>query len=212
VKEELTAGHVLVVGPGGGAALASDHVLVLGPGGGSKLAGRAAAVGDWMKAGGRLLAIGLDEAEANAVLPAKISMKKAEHIAAFFEPPGRASPFAGIGPADVHTRDPRELPLVTGGAEAVGDGVLAGGGGAVFCQLAPWQFDYSKQYNVKRTFRRSSFLVTRLLANLGAAGSTPLLDRFRRPVAAAAPEKRWLEGFYLDAPEEMDDPYRYFRW
>ena len=25
-------------------------------------------------------------------------------------------------------------------------------------------------------------------------------------------EKRWLDGVYLDAPEEWDDPYRYFRW
>jgi hypothetical protein len=25
-------------------------------------------------------------------------------------------------------------------------------------------------------------------------------------------EKRWLEGLYLDTPEEWDDPYRFFRW
>jgi len=25
-------------------------------------------------------------------------------------------------------------------------------------------------------------------------------------------EKRWLEGLYLDVPEEWDDPYRFFRW
>ena len=25
-------------------------------------------------------------------------------------------------------------------------------------------------------------------------------------------EKRWLDGLYLDAPEEWDDPYCYFRW
>jgi hypothetical protein len=23
---------------------------------------------------------------------------------------------------------------------------------------------------------------------------------------------RWLDGLYFDAPEEMDDPYRFFRW
>ena len=74
---------------------------------------------------------------------------------------------------------------------------------------------------MKRTCRRTAFLVTRLLANLGAAGpmttsgrspSTPLLDRFHRPVAAGNAEKRWLDGLYLDPPEEMDDPYRFFRW
>jgi len=197
--------------PGDGAAedLSAGHVLVVGPGGGAALAGRAAAVAAGLKAGGRLLAIGLDEAEA-ALLPSKVSLKKAEHIAAFFDPPGRASPLAGVGPADVHNRDPRELQLVTGGAEALGDGVLASAGGVVFCQLAPWTFDYAKQYNVKRTFRRASFLVARLLSNLGAAGETPLLARFSKP--AAGGETRWMEGLYLDAPEEMDDPYRFFRW
>jgi len=25
-------------------------------------------------------------------------------------------------------------------------------------------------------------------------------------------ERRWLDGLYLDAPEEWDDPYRFFRW
>ena len=141
-------------------------------------------------------------------------MKKAEHIATWFEPPGVSSPLAGIGPADVHNRDPREMPLVSGGATVIGDGVLAeaDGGKVVFCQLAPWQFDYAKQYNLKRTYRRTSFLVTRLLANLGAAGPTPILARFSTPVDAAKPEKRWLDGLYLDAPEEWDDPYRFFRW
>ena len=43
-----------------------------------------------------------------------------------------------------------------------------------------------------------------------AAGRTPLLERFRSPAEAA--ERRWLHGFYLDEPEEWDDPYRFFRW
>ena len=82
----------------------------------------------------------------------------------------------------------------------------------VFCQLVPWQFDPAKQMNLKRTFRRASCLVTRLAANMGVAADTPLLARFRRPVNPSKPERRWLEGFYLDVPEEWDDPYRFFRW
>jgi hypothetical protein len=27
-----------------------------------------------------------------------------------------------------------------------------------------------------------------------------------------ASEKRWLDSFYMDIPEEWDDPYRFFRW
>jgi len=205
----------VAVGAYDGGAPADDQVLVVGPGGGRELlAPRAAAIGDWLKAGGHLLALGLDEEDARALGPLKVTMKKAEHIAAVFEPFGAGSPLAGIGPADVHNRDPRELPLVSGGARVIGDGVLAeaDGAGVVFCQLVPWQFDYAKQYNLKRTYRRASFLVTRLLAGMGVAGSTPVLERFSRPVDPAKPEKRWLDGLYLDPPEEMDDPYRFFRW
>ena len=141
-------------------------------------------------------------------------MRQAEHIATFFPPPRADSLLAGIGPADVHDRDPRERPLVSGGAGIVGDGVLASADNAsvALCQLAPWQFDYSRQYNLKRTYRRTSFALSRLLANMGVAGSTPLLDRFKTPISPARPETRWLEGLYLDQPEEMDDPYRFFRW
>jgi hypothetical protein len=54
--------------------------------------------------------------------------------------------------------------------------------------------------------------VARLLANMGVAAETPVLDRVKSPVSAAKPEKRWLDGLYLDQPEDMDDPYRFFRW
>jgi hypothetical protein len=47
---------------------------------------------------------------------------------------------------------------------------------------------------------------------MGLASSTPILSRLHSPVKATEAEKRWLDGFYLDVPEEWDDPYRYFRW
>jgi len=31
-------------------------------------------------------------------------------------------------------------------------------------------------------------------------------------VDAAKAEKRWLNGLYLDTPQEWDDPYRFFCW
>ena len=197
-----------------GGALPADHVLVVGPGGGPQLAPSAATIGSWLEAGGNLLAIGLDEAGANAFLPSRVSMKREEHICAAFESLGADLLLAGVSPADTMNRDPRELSLVTGGASVVGNGVLAQGQNAnvVFCQLVPWEFEHQKQMNLKRTYRRASFLLARLLANLGVAGSTPLLGRFGDPVTPASPGKRWLEGLYLDQPEEWDDPYRFFRW
>jgi beta-galactosidase/beta-glucuronidase len=194
--------------------LTADHVLIVGSGGGKTLAGDAAAIAKWLKDGGHVMAIGLNGTEAEAFLSSKIKTKRLEHIAAHFTPPAKDSLVAGIGPADEHNRDPREIPLVTAGATVLGDGIVAHAADAnvVFCQFVPWQFDPKKQMNLKRTFRRASFLVTRLAANMGLALSTPILDRFHRPVDAAKGEKRWLDGLYLDVPEEWDDPYRYFRW
>jgi hypothetical protein len=216
---------------------ADDEVLVVAAGGGRELAEDAARVADWLAEGGHVLALGLDEQEASAFLPMKVAMRNEEHIAAYFEPFGVDSLLAGVAPADVHNPAPRELPLVCVDA-AIGGGVLGKveGANVVFCQLPPYgvggdegagaepwlSSDGTEQHNLKRTYRRTCFLLTRLLANMGVAGSTPLLERFSTPVGRSAgdfvaasgdPTKgRWLEGLYLDVPEAWDDPYRFFRW
>jgi hypothetical protein len=66
--------------------------------------------------------------------------------------------------------------------------------------------------NLKRTFRCVARLVTRLAANMGVVGATPILHRLASPVEPAKAERRWLDGLYLEVPEEWDDPYRFFRW
>jgi hypothetical protein len=194
--------------------LAPGRVLIVGPGGGQKLAGDAALIGKWLQAGGNLLALGLDRADAQALLGPTIDMKSGEHISASFEPTGMHSLLVGVGPADVHNRDPRKFPLVSGGALVIGDGILAKleNANVVFCQLVPWEFDPGRQMNLKRTFRRAACLVTRLAANMGVAGPTPILARFSSPVEPSRAERRWLDGLYLEVPEEWDDPYRFFRW
>ncbi|HZN64673.1 MAG TPA: glycoside hydrolase family 2 TIM barrel-domain containing protein [Tepidisphaeraceae bacterium] len=203
----------------GGDLSPDEHVLVVGPAGGAKLSrDAAAAVEQFVGGGGRLVGLGLDQRDVDAVLPFEVSLRPAEHIGALFAPPAVNSPLAGVGPADVHNRGPRNLPLVAGGATVVGNGVLAFGPAdaaepnVVLCQLVPWQLDYRREYNLKRTYRRASFTIARLLANLGVTGTTPLLDYFHTPPADARGDKRWLKGFYLDEPEEWDDPYRFFRW
>jgi beta-galactosidase len=194
--------------------LATDHVLVAGPGAGEVLAASAEAIARWLKVGGKVLAIGLDEKDANAFLPFEVTSKKAEHISGYFESFSLGSPLAGVGPADVHNRDPRDLALIKTGAVVLGDGVLAHseGSNVVFCQLVPWQFEDLAKPNIKRTYRRASFLLSRLLANMGGEGVTSVLARFGTPVDVAKAEKRWESGLYLDQAEEMDDPYRFFRW
>ena len=100
---------------------------------------------------------------------------------------------------------------VSSGADIIGNRMLARAENVVFCQLVPWQEIYiNEQHNVKQTFRRWSCLLGRVMGNMGVETSTPLLDRFNS--SAGETEQRWLEGFYLDEPEEWDDPYRFFRW
>jgi len=194
--------------------LLPDNVLVVGPGGGRELANAKSTVTDWLKAGGNLLALGLDQQATEAMLSFQVTFTRREHISAFFDPNSVSHLLKGVGPADLHNRDPRELTLLSSNATIIGDGVLAIAKDAnvVFCQILPWQFDPAKQPNLKRTFRRASLVVTRLLANLGAATTSPLAARFNTPVDATRSEKRWLDGFYLYQPEEWDDPYRFFRW
>ena len=186
----------------GGAKPAGDAVLVVGPGGGRQLAGKAAGIADWVKTGGHVLALGLDEREANSFLPEKTGFERKEHIAACFEPSGTGSLLVGVAPADVHCPAPRTLPLVSGTA-AVGNGVLGKTKDAnvVFCQLTPWSFaDHGPQRNLKRTYRRTSFLLSRLLANMGVASATPLLERFSRPVGGSAGKSLARNGdFRTDA-------------
>jgi hypothetical protein len=198
-----------------GGPLTSDQVLVLGTGADETLASHKAALADWIKAGGNVLAIGLDQKDASALFPFSVTMKDAEHINAYFEPGDLKPLLAGVCSADVQNHAPRKMPLVSAGAQIVGDGVLAQAENAnvVFYQIEPWQFSDTNQMNMRRTFRRTSFAESRLLANMGVAGATPLLDRFHQG-AATQTEKRWLTGFYLkqDVPQEWDDPYRFFRW
>ena len=210
--EHLKAAGVAVRAYDGG-TLDGGCALVLGPGAADQLAKGAEAVARWVAAGGRVLALGLGQAEARSVLGLPVEMQVAEHISCRYAPAGPDSPVSGVGCGEFMIRDPREIPLVSGGAEVLGNGVLAvaGGGNVVLCQLAPWQFDHKEFYNTKGAFRHLSFATSRLLGNMGVAFETPLLGNLACP--AGPEEKRWLDGLYLEEPVvHDDDPYRFFRW
>ena len=50
----------------------------------------------------------------------------------------------------------------------------------------PWFFTYrTQQNNLRRTFRRTSFALSRLLGNMGVAGTTPLIKRVSTPVGGS---------------------------
>src|SRR5206468_3922828 len=71
------------VGPAeweGGDLSANDQVLVVGPGGGAKLADRKAAVARFLEAGGNVLAIAVSQEDADACLPVKVTLTKAQYF------------------------------------------------------------------------------------------------------------------------------------
>ncbi|MGD0090355.1 MAG: hypothetical protein ABSE73_10595 [Planctomycetota bacterium] len=195
-----------------GGALTKDDVLIVGPGVGQGLTGHAAAIGEFLKQGGHVLALGLAEQEANSFLPFKVAMKKDEHFAAYFPAQEGKSLFAGINPAGLHSREPRQLALLSADAEVeiLGNGILAKAKNAnvVFCQMIPWTYDIQDRHNLKTCYRHSTELVNRLLANMGVRGTTTLLSRFASPADKnAAPRE-----LYVDTPVEGDDPYRQYSW
>ena len=100
-------------------------------------------------------------------------MKKAEHIAAYFDAARGVAPRWPASARRTSTTATRaSCRSSPAGPTVIGDGVLARAENAdvVFCQLVPWQFDPKKQMNLKRTFRRASCLVTRLAATWGRPG------------------------------------------
>ena len=51
--------------------------------------------------------------DAGAFLPFQLCLTQTEHSSAYFKPFATDSLLAGVGPADVHNRAPRVLPLVS---------------------------------------------------------------------------------------------------
>ncbi len=210
--EHLKAAGVAVTAYAG-EPLADEHVLVLGPGAGRDLSGHTDQLRRWVERGGRVVALALSQEEAQAVLGLPVQMQVQEHISCRYAPLGPGTALTGVGCGEFMIRDPRNVPLVVGGAQPLGDGVvaLAEGGNVVFCQLAPWHFDYKEFYNTKGAFRHLSFALSRMLGNMGVRLEAPLLRHFA--TAPAEGDRRWLDGLYLEEPVlDDDDPYRFFRW
>jgi len=97
--------------------------------------------------------------------------------------------FDGLSNAELHFRDFVELPVLSGVPVADAEGLLAavgvGRGKVVFCQVAPWMFDPARFNHDRMTYRRTCFLLARVLANLGTAAETPLLTYWHRPAFVA---------------------------
>ncbi|WP_347243931.1 carbohydrate binding domain-containing protein, partial [Thermogutta sp.] len=121
--------------------LTAEHVLIVGPGAGGQLEGKREEIANWLAAGGHILVLGMEGKEVNSFLPATVRTESREYINAFFSEPSFSCVFAGIAPADVHNRDPRNLPVLADGVERLCE-VLGqtNNDQIVFCQLLPFDF------------------------------------------------------------------------
>ena len=85
------------------------------------------------------------------------------------------------------------LPMTADGNQAIRV-IRHGKGVIVFWQVPPWMIDEAMKPYLRTTKRRANAMTARLLANLGATSSG------------------FPETLYLDTPENVDDPYRFFKW
>jgi len=190
-------------GPYDAANATSATLLVLGPG------HQARNLDSAVNAGANVFCLGLSPSELDRAFAQRIENKGGPTIS---RPIKYSSPAtAGIASADLHWRTgPSIAALPTDTPSGPALAVLPRGKGQiVLCQAAPWMFDYEKKPYLRTTYRRNVFLVSRLLANLGARADCPILDRFAQPPKS---EKPWLGALYLQDPIADDDPYRYYRW
>lgn len=158
----------------------AGQLLVLGPKA-PAIAGLDAA----LQQGARVLCLGLDNADLQRVLPGVATVQEAATTPSLVEKFDRPE-LAGISNSDLHWHTLLTLPALTetgpdrNQALAV---VERGPGRVVLCQAAPWMFDYQAKPYVRTTYRRNVFLVTRLLANLGAQSQAPVLAQASQPAA-----------------------------
>jgi hypothetical protein len=172
-----------------GARLGPGDVLVLGPGAPAPAYEQARGAAE---NGCNVLLLANDEAGlANA--PVRCRWQRKTVVNSPLRQPLRETAFRGLSNAETHFRNFKDLPALAEVPAADREGLLAaaevGKGKVAFCQVAPWMFDPAAFAHDQTTYRRTAFLLGRMLANLGSAMDTPLLANWDEP-AAAMPDLR----------------------
>ena len=173
----------------------ANSLLVLGPGSTVPVDLR-----KQVEAGLNVLCLGLNQAEIDQALPGLVRGRQAQTVSggiARYDLPA----LAGLSDAELHWRTRPDLTALEEKTEQSNEALRVlpmGKGLVVFCQSAPWMFDYAKHPYLRTTYRRNVFLISRLLHNLGAAHP--------------APELGGQTNLYIQKTQAEDDPYRYYRW
>ncbi len=143
--------------------LPDSGLLVIGPG--AKLSG----IADAMERGLSVIAIGLDQTELERHFPGKFQTTTGKFFSEYVHDLAQTPEYTGISNAELHWRT--ELPMTAFDTSSPGGRALqllhSGKGKVIAVQIAPWMFD-EKEQAFRTTRRRTYFLISRLLYNLGA--------------------------------------------
>ncbi len=85
------------------------------------------------------------------------------------------------------------FPVIPEGNQAIRV-IRHGKGYIIFWQVPPWQIDEVTKPYLRTSKRRANAMAARLISNLGITS------------------QRFPQSLYLDTPENVDDPYRFFKW
>ncbi|MDR0931514.1 MAG: hypothetical protein LBM70_00625 [Victivallales bacterium] len=148
-----------------------------------------------IKQGCRILALGLNRDELSKVMPGEFTFESGEFDSDFVPNLRETSLFAGISNADLHWRGKMKFDGFTNNPHGRDLAIRHSGKGCLIAvQLPPWKFDPAEFY-YRTTRRRSTFLVSRLLANLGASAQTgfyALFDGVQGNRKFELPNDRWF--------------------
>lgn len=166
-----------------------------------------------MEQGADVLCIGLDRRELSILFGNKIKVKEGSFVSALVKDLSQPE-YRGISNSDLHWRTRPQMAAIVDVDDTSNLAlkvIQTDQGKLVFLQVRPWEFNYDEKPYLRTTYRRTVFLVSRLLANLGVYGANPLLEKFRDTSGFFAADS-WKDSYYVQKPEAVDDPYRYYRW
>lgn len=79
---------------------------------------------------------------------------------------------------------------------------------AVYLQVTPELFAHDDQPELRSSYRRTFYMINRLLLNMGANSKANLLPLFKQ----TQKDQAWLKSVYIQNPITVDDPYRFYGW
>ena len=136
-------------------------------------------ISDTVKDGMNVLCLALDQNSADNILPGLVKIEKMKVPSSMAERNNEAV-FRGLSNADFHRRTLMDFNGIKDSDDPSIKVVKLGRGTVVFCQVAPWQLDYAKKPYLRSSYRRSTFMVSRILANMGASFDSSLLKNISR--------------------------------